>query len=291
MNDTTLLNVLDEVQSQLREVSGFLDMIPIFTPIHKESKEEQPERSYYSLFTKRTLYMLYSYVWYSVLYEYIKATDNDELIQMDVQERKQMRRQAIRENEDEFVLGLSNETFMNDADAEYGYDLEEVQIVAGDKRELEARVCELLITFLDMDEKHKKTVDLSYSDIEKRVTRSKLQEKKLITDFLRDMDQDERRVEDTKKILKLGRWNIGLRKGLVKYDKARYEEERKDLLNQLANQGDAEEDVVIQRDVQEIEADEAEEVDHFYNQEANDIDGFMGDDADGAYYEEDRDYE
>ena len=142
-----------------------------------------------------------------------------------------------------------------------------------------------------MDEKHKKTVDLSYSDIEKRVTRSKLQEKKLITDFLRDMDQDERRVEDTKKILKLGRWNIGLRKGLVKYDKARYEEERKDLLNQLANQGDAEEDVVIQRDVQEIEADEAEEVDHFYNQEANDIDGFMGDDADGAYYEEDRDYE
>ena len=40
------------------------------------------------------------------------------------------------------------------------------------------------------------------------------------------------------------------------------------MLNQLANQGDAEEDVVIQRDVQEIEADEAEEVDDFYNQEA-----------------------
>ena len=288
MNDTTLLNVLDEVQSQLRDVSGFLDMIPIFTPIHKESKEEQPERSYYSLFTKRTLYMLYSYVWYSVLYEYIKATDNDELIQMDVQERKQMRRQSIRENEDEFVLGLSNEAYNNNTEADYGYDLEEIQIVAGDKRELEARVCELLITFLDMDEKNKKSADLSYSDIEKRVTRSKLQEKKLITDFLRDMDQDERRVEDMKKILKLGRWNIGLRKGLVKYDKGRYKEERTDLLNQLANQGDAEEDVVIQRDVQEIEADEAEEVDDFYNQEANDIDGFMGDDADGAYYEEDQ---
>ena len=288
MNDTTLLNVLDEVQSQLRDVSGFLDMIPIFTPIHKESKEEQPERSYYSLFTKRTLYMLYSYVWYSVLYEYIKATDNDELIQMDVQERKQMRRQSIRENEDEFVLGLSNEAYNNNTEADYGYDLEEIQIVAGDKRELEARVCELLITFLDMDEKNKKSADLSYSDIEKRVTRSKLQEKKLITDFLRDMDQDERRVEDMKKILKLGRWNIGLRKGVVKCEKGRYKEERTDLLNQLANQGDAEEDVVIQRDVQEIEADEAEEVDDFYNQEANDIDGFMGDDADGAYYEEDQ---
>ena len=292
MNDATLLNVLDEVQTQLRDVSGFLDIIPIFTPIHKEAEGEQPERSYYSLFTKRTLYMIYSYIWYSVLHEYIKATENDELLQMDVQERKQMRRQSIRENADEFVLGLSTETFVNDADAEYGYNLEEVQIIAGDKRELEARVAELLLAFLDIDEKNKKVTDLSYNDIEKRVTRSKLKEKKLITDFLRDMDADERRVEDTKKILKLGRWNIGLRKGLVNYDKERYKEERKELFNQLANQGDAEEDdIAIQRDVQEIEANDAEEVDDFYDQEANDITGFMGQDEDGAYYEEDRDYE
>lgn len=292
MNDATLLNVLDEVQTQLRDVSGFLDIIPIFTPIHKEAEGEQPERSYYSLFTKRTLYMIYSYIWYSVLHEYIKATENDELLQMDVQERKQMRRQSIRENADEFVLGLSTETFVNDADAEYGYNLEEVQIIAGDKRELEARVAELLLAFLDIDEKNKKVTDLSYNDIEKRVTRSKLKEKKLITDFLRDMDADERRVEDTKKILKLGRWNIGLRKGLVNYDKERYKEERKELFNQLANQGDAEEDdIAIQRDVQEIEANDAEEIDDFYDQEANDITGFMGQDEDGAYYEEDRDYE
>jgi hypothetical protein len=153
-------------------------------------------------------------------------------------------------------------------------------------------VAELLLAFLDIDEKNKKVTDLSYNDIEKRVTRSKLKEKKLITDFLRDMDADERRVEDTKKILKLGRWNIGLRKGLVNYDKERYKEERKELFNQLANQGDAEEDdIAIQRDVQEIEANDAEEVDDFYDQEANDITGFMGQDEDGAYYEEDRDYE
>lgn len=292
MNDATLLNVLNEVQTQLRDVSSFLDLIPIFTPIHKEAEGEQPDRSYYSLFTKRTLYMIYSYIWYSVLYEYIKATDNDELIQMDVQERKQMRRQAIQENADEFILGLSNETYTDAENAEYGLDLAEVQIVTGNKRELEGRVAELLITFLDMDEKNKKAADLSYSEIEKRVTRSKLKEKKMITDFLRDMDPDERRVEDTKKILKLGRWNIGLRKGLVDYDKGRYQEERKEFLNQLAKQGDVdEEDAIIQRDVQEIEANDANEIDEFYDQEANDIAGFMGDDEDGAYYEEDRNYE
>ena len=28
--------------------------------------------------------MIYSYVWYSVVYEYVKAADNDELIQLDI---------------------------------------------------------------------------------------------------------------------------------------------------------------------------------------------------------------
>jgi hypothetical protein len=288
MNDRTITNLTQEVQTQLRDVTNFLELIPTFTPLHKEAMGEQPARTYYSLFTKRTLYMIYSYVWYSVLYEYIRATDNEDLLQMDVQERKQMRRQTIRENQDEFILGLSSETYAGGDDAEYGDDLAEIQIVAGDQRQLKSRVAEMLLAFLEITERNKKAVDLSYGDIEKRVTRSKMKEKKLITDFLRDMDPDERRMEDTKKMLKLGRWNVGLRKGLVNYDKARYDEERKDLLNQLANQTDMdEEDVVIQRNVQEIEADDDAEVDAFYDQEANDIAGYMGDDADGAYYEED----
>ena len=59
------------------------------------------------------------------------------------------------------------------------------------------------------------------------------------------MDYDERRVEDTKKILKLGRWNIGLRKGLVDYDKGRYVEERNELFNQLSNRSEIEEATLI----------------------------------------------
>ena len=116
-----------------------------------------------------------------------------------------------------------------------------------------------------------------------------MKEKKIITDFLRDMDYDERRVEDTKKILKLGRWNIGLRKGLVDYDKGRYVEERNELFNQLSNRSEIEDDadIPIQMDVQDLEAHEDAEIDQFYDEEANDIRGFRGTDADGAYYEED----
>ena len=106
--------------------------------------------------------------------------------------------------------------------------------------------------FINIDMSNKKTIDLSYSNIETRVRRSKLNEKKLITDFLKNMDDDERRVEDTKKILKLGRWNVGLRKGLVNYDKERYVEERNQLFEQLTNKADIEnEGIVIQMDAQQ----------------------------------------
>ena len=41
-------------------------------------------------------------------------------------------------------------------------------------------------------------------------------------------------------MLKLGRWNVGLRKGLVDYDKERYTEERNNLIEQLTNRADIE---------------------------------------------------
>ena len=141
-----------------------------------------------------------------------------------------------------------------------------------------------------MEMNNKKTVDLKYGDIQKRITRSRLNEKKMITDFLKNMDDDERRVEDTKKILKLGRWNVGLKKGLVNYDKARYVEERNQLFDQMANPENIDiEDSVIQVSVQDLEQQDNQEIDDFYEEEANDIRNFMGDDADGAYYEEDMD--
>ena len=121
----------------------------------------------------------------------------------------------------------------------------------------------MLYVYINLDTNNKKTIDLSYADIESKVMRSKLNEKKLITDYLKNMDDDERRVEDMKKMLKLGRWNVGLRKGLVNYDKDRYVEERNQLFEQLTNRADIEnEGIVIQMDanqLQQAEEQEAEE--------------------------------
>jgi hypothetical protein len=290
-NDRSLNNVLQHVQKSLTHLSTFLNLIPAFLPIHVPAKGDQPALSYHSLFTKRTLYMIYCYVYYSTLYEYIKATHSDELLHIDFVTNKTLRRESIQDERSNAITGTSVEE-LNEVQEQYANDLEEVQIVAGEREQLKVRIAELLLTLINMEMNNKKTVDLKYSDIEKRITRSKLNEKKMITDFLKNMDDDERRVEDTKKILKLGRWNVGLKKGLVDYDKERYVEERNQLFDQMANQGNMDmEDSVIQVSVQDLEQQENQEIDDFYDEEANDIRNYMGDDADGAYYEEDMDDE
>ena len=150
---------------------------------------------------------------------------------------KKMRRNMIAEERDNMVFSDSTETELNADQEDYGNELEEMQIVSGNKDHLKKRVGELLYVYINLDTNNKKTIDLSYADIESKVMRSKLNEKKLITDYLKNMDDDERRVEDMKKMLKLGRWNVGLRKGLVNYDKDRYVEERNQLFEQLTNRG------------------------------------------------------
>ena len=233
--------------------------------------------------------MLYSYVWYSVVYEYIKATDNEELVELNTIELNKRRRQSIQQ-EKERVIGQSDEKIEEENLAEYDENMVEIQILSGDKSALNKNVGELLLIFINMDIANKKKFDLSYRDIDKKITRSKLNEKKMITDFLKNMDDDERRVEDMHKSLKLGRWNVGLQKGLVDYSKERYNEERKQLFDQLASKVDIDmDDVVIQKDVEQLEAEGEEMAEEDSNMEANDLRDYNGVDGDGVYYEEDRD--
>ena len=289
-NDNTLNALLVSIQKSLVHLTTFLSMLPVYLPIHRPPEGDEPAKSYYSLFPKRSVYMIISYIWYSSLYEYIKAADDDELLQLDMVNNKQMRRNIIVEERENQAFGNSIEENLGAEEENYGNELEEMQIVSGDRQHMKKRVAELLYVFINIDMSNKTTMDLSYSNIETRVRRSKLNEKKLITDFLKNMDDDERRVEDMKKILKLGRWNVGLRKGLVNYDKERYVEERNQLFEQLTNKADIEnEGIVIQMDAHQLQDAENVEAENEGDEEANNFANYLGNDEDGAYYEDDRD--
>jgi hypothetical protein len=292
-NDGTLNLLLGETQIRLADLTNFLNTLPLFAPITKIFTEsgtgKKTEVSWYSLFSKRTIYMLLTYIWYSVLYEYIMASENEEFLKSDVLDQKEMRRRQLQENADRLAPGETHSEMDKDTDlAEYNDDLleNEVEIRMGDKKQLRERVAGLLTAFLEIEVDTKSELDMSYADIDKKIRKSKQDEKKLITDFLRDMDQDERRVEDLKKQLKLGRWNVGMQKGLVKYDKATYERE---VMEMLANEGGGEEmDNPAVRGVEDLDAEAEADAEADADREAYDIGGLGEEYGDGNYYEEDR---
>jgi hypothetical protein len=288
-NDPLVSSVLTAVQTKLVDLNTFLNIIPLFSQIHKEdaASEEsvKPIMTWYSLFSKRTLYLLFTYIWYSVLFEFVDASNDPDMIQMDVVDRRKRRSKKIEENGDQMNAGESFLELDNNTDMAYAADeLDEVQIETGNQLELKTHIADLLVTFIELDNKTKESIDFSYANLDAKLRRSRIEEKKLITDYLRDMDNEERRVEDTKKSLKLGRWNVGMQKGLVNYDDATYERERNEMIARLSNEGaiEDESDLLVLREVGDLEREGLEGEDGDFG-----IDGLDEDYNDGVYYAED----
>jgi hypothetical protein len=290
-NDSLISSVLTAVQLKLVDLNTFLNIIPLFSQIHKEDSmsedEKKPILTWYSLFSKRTLYLLFTYIWYSVIFEFVQVSNDPDMIQMDIINRRKRRSEKIEENED---LMNARESFTEiDKNTDMAYvsdELDEVQIETGNQLELKTHIADLLTTFIEIDNKTKESVDFSYVNLDAKLRRSRIEEKKLITDYLRDMDNEERRVEDTKKSLKLGRWNVGMQKGLVNYDDATYERERNEMIARLSNEGaiEDESDLLVLREVNDLDKEGVDGEDGDFG-----IDGLDEDYNDGVYYPEDAD--
>jgi len=200
--DADIARLILEMDVKLADLNTLVHILPIFSPIYKGDVQ------FYSLFDKDCVYLLLTYIWYSVIYEYISVSDMEAIVG--------------RPAKPDIIIGAID---VNEADAEMAQDMNEMQL-AGRTEEFKTKVCSLLLTYIGFGQGNKAKTDMTYSDIRVHITRSKEQEKKLITDFFRDMDPEERKVEDMKKSYKLGRWNVGMQKGLVKYDKQTYDRER-----------------------------------------------------------------
>jgi hypothetical protein len=223
----------------------------------------------------------------SVVFEFVQVSNDPDMIQMDIVDRRKRRSEKIEENGDLMNMRDSFVEIDKNTDmADVSDELDEVQIETGNQLELKTHIADLIATFLEIDNKTKESIDFSYSNLDAKLRRSRIEEKKLITDYLRDMDNDERRVEDTKKSLKLGRWNVGMQKGLVNYDDATYERERNEMIARMSNEGaiEDESDLLVLREVDDLEREDVGGEDGDFG-----IDGLDEDYNDGVYYAEDAD--
>jgi len=277
--DKTIVLLLNEIQVKLIDLNILIQHIPIYSPIQKDSN------TFYSLFDKQTVYALLKYLWYSVIYEYINMSDDNDLLHTDIEENKQARRTNIRKQSD-IVESLQtiDEDDLEESAMDYMADVSEISIKIGDLQDFKRRTAQLLVAFLKIDLDNKNSIDLTYNKISEKMNRSKQTEKKMITDFFRDMESEERKVRFLEKTYKMGRWNVGMQKGLVQYEKSTYDRERGEIIERLNGTNLLNDDVAImERDIYEIEQDDAAEIEEEYENEANDITG-LGEEYEDDYY-------
>ena len=146
-------------------------------------------------------------------------------------------------------------------------------------------MAQLLLSFVAI-EKENRDMFLSYEEISKKIGLSKKQEKKRITDYLGSLNDDERKIENEFKKYKMGRWNAGLQRGLVHYDKSTFEREHAEM---EANVFGGDMGAAVDSDA--LEAEEQRQIAEEYDAEGGDIGDFGEEYGDGVYYSEDRDPE
>jgi hypothetical protein len=291
--DSVLMRLLQEIDVRLVDLPMFLQNLPFFTDIVKDMGDDvegERIRSFYCLFDKPTVYLLYTYCFYSVIYEYIVCANDADLLRADVQTIKQSHRQTIREKSNAANLLNGGARGITSDLTETEDDINEVEIVTGDLDELKKRVASLLLCFLNVEEENKDVINLSYKEIMQKVKRDKDIEKQGIIERLGNMSIEERRVENDLKNYRIGRWNVGEQKGLYQYDKKTFDREIDEMLAQGEQLEFENTDEMIEADDIVVDP-EGEDADDIYNRGAVDL-GNLGENfMDGAYYEEDRDYD
>ena len=138
-SDKILMRLLMDVGKRLSTLTMFMENIPFQTELVKEVDETR--QSFHCMFDKQTMYRIYTYCFYSIIYEYIVLSNDPDLLIADIQTNKLTRRQDI---VNDTIVSEQLQTEVNDIDenmTEEQNNLEEIQIVTGNLLELERTCC------------------------------------------------------------------------------------------------------------------------------------------------------
>jgi hypothetical protein len=207
-NDNTITGILSYINENLNIIVSLIQNIPNISNTST------------SIFNKDINYLFNEYLLFSVFDFYIELTNNNSFV---INENTLFENN---EGEDETKgFDILTSEYIDD----FNQKIEEThlnkQIIEGNRFELQKNIGSLLISYINIMMTHKKLIDRNYTDIMNSIFKEKGIEKNKITDKLSLLTIEERKVNTTLKINKLGDWGKGLRKGLVIYDKDVYDEE------------------------------------------------------------------
>ena len=101
-----------------------------------------------------------------------------------------------------------------------------LEIMAGDKKVMAQKVAGLLSAIMQVTCMDKDAIDYDYQDVMEKITRAKEKEKDMIVEYLTEMSDEERNIENMFKNHRIGRWSVGMQKGFTMYQGDTYDDER-----------------------------------------------------------------
>ena len=170
-------------------------------------------RGQYSIFNDELVRYMFAHYLLNVLMKYIKLAKSPQIVveEAPIPEAIEQELMSVLQAQDEQNgIGL----------------VSEMSMVSAENVELKKVVAELLGVFINMMISDKAAINVNKKSIKEDITQSKDKEKDIITRELRDMQKDERQVENLMKNLRIGDWNVGGTKGLRFYVAETYDQER-----------------------------------------------------------------
>jgi hypothetical protein len=259
-----LKNILYEIQNKTKGILLLSEQTPVLTNIQMGNKEM------HSVFDKVTVTLLYEYYILSILNDYIAVTKSPTML------TKLLSPVETLGEQEERLEHFSSDFLI---EQQLRFTEEEQEFVTGNVSSLQKDIAKLLIAYMSIMISSKKTVDVSFEDIEDRVFKLKEAEKYTFTDRLKAMSDEERKVDTILKYNKLGPlYSIGLSKGIREYDAENFEHDKMvaekvaEIQNRLRRNGATDRD--LDEDIEDIVNEEAEDraidVDNEENMNRND---------------------
>jgi len=181
--------VFDLIRNKCSILIQLMSLSKYNSPITVSNSDE--DLTINSIFDQEFIKYLYTYIFNSVIYEFINITNNDY-----------------------FNLEIATYDDYNE-------------------QRLQQSITNYIYEFFNIMNTHHNLLNLNYNKIKNKISIAKEKEKNDITEYLKNLTDDERAVQNVLKQHKLEGWGAGLKKGLTQYVAENYDEERNKMEKQL----------------------------------------------------------
>jgi len=262
-NDPSIITYLQKNESELLDFMKLVEYTNLYANIVKLDGEEIS-----SILDNKTTYQLFQYFFLFMIKHLFELTDDKSLLMTEV----------IPPMEED-IIATSLELEGDDMG-----EVLELDIVRGEQRSVREKIASIVVNMLNISKKEKNIINLNTQMIRNKINRKKDQERHKLTSNLRDMNREQREIENLFKNHRLERWNKGLQKGLTQYVGKTYDEERQDrekeqiIERQWEDSGLLDQAISADRDIMMLEHQDIENTVQRVNDEVNDMSHIFDDD-------------